>query len=89
VQVSASDFMKSRGLPYHINLMPLNGRFAISRAEFRHMRANGHELSLHYNFMYQSAVSSQQSAVGSLLSTVCSLLSSLPLKLSAPSRSAP
>jgi len=51
VQLSASNFMKSRGLPYHINLMPLQGRFAISRAEFRRIRANGHELSLHYNFM--------------------------------------
>ena len=51
VQVSASDFMKSRGLPYHINLMPLAGRFAISREEFRRIRANGHEPSLHYNFM--------------------------------------
>lgn len=51
VQLSASDFMKSRGLPYHINLMPLRGSFAIGRKEFRRIRANGHELSLHYNFM--------------------------------------
>ena len=51
VQLSASSFMKSRGLPYHINLMPLQGRFAINREEFRRIRANGHELSLHYNFM--------------------------------------
>jgi hypothetical protein len=50
VQVPASDFMRSRNLPYHINLMPVQGRFAISRREFRHIRANGHELSLHYNF---------------------------------------
>lgn len=51
VQVPASEFMRSRALPYHINLMPLRGRFAISRQEFRRIRANGHELSLHYNFM--------------------------------------
>ncbi|UCH34526.1 MAG: hypothetical protein JSV65_18710 [Armatimonadota bacterium] len=51
VHLPASDFMRSRGLPYHINLMPLDGRFAISRQEFRRIRANGHELSLHYNFM--------------------------------------
>ena len=51
VQVSASNFMKSRGLPYHINLMPLGGHFAISRGEYRQIRGNGHELSLHYNFM--------------------------------------
>jgi hypothetical protein len=50
-QISASDFMTGLGLPYHINLMPLNGSFAISRREFRHIRANGHELSLHFNFM--------------------------------------
>jgi len=51
VQSAASRFMKSRGLPYHINLMPLNGRFAIGRREYRRLRASGHELSLHYNFM--------------------------------------
>lgn len=51
VQVPASEFMKSKGLPYHINLMPLEGRFAISRRQFRQICANGHELSLHYNFM--------------------------------------
>jgi hypothetical protein len=51
VQLSASNFMKSRRLPYHINLMPLRGRFAITRKEYNQIRANGHELSLHYNFM--------------------------------------
>jgi hypothetical protein len=51
VQLPASEFMKSRGLPYHINIMPLKGRFAVSPAEFRALEANGHEPSLHYNFM--------------------------------------
>jgi hypothetical protein len=51
IQVSASEFMKSRRLPYHINLMPVKGRFAITREESRRILANGHELSLHYNFM--------------------------------------
>ena len=51
IQVPASDWMRSRGLPYHINLMPLNGRFAVTPEEFAHIEANGHECSLHYNFM--------------------------------------
>jgi len=51
IQIPASNFMKTRRLPYHINLMPLRGGFAISRKEYNQIRANGHELSLHYNFM--------------------------------------
>ncbi len=50
-QVAASDFMASRGLPYHVNLMPREGRFAIDRAEQSRIEANGHEIALHYNFM--------------------------------------
>lgn len=50
-QVWASDWMKSRGLPYHINLMPLRGAFHLSVEEFQHIKANGHEPSLHYNFI--------------------------------------
>ncbi|MBM4041004.1 MAG: hypothetical protein FJ290_21095 [Planctomycetes bacterium] len=50
-QVLASDFMAARGLPYHINAMPLGGRFALSRDEKAHIEANGHEVSLHYNFI--------------------------------------
>jgi len=50
-QVWASNWMKSRGLPYHLNLMPQGGRFAVSLEEFRQIQANGHECSLHYNFL--------------------------------------
>jgi hypothetical protein len=51
-QVLASDFMKSRGLPYHINIMPdAAGKFGLTVEEFRHIVANGHEPSLHYNFI--------------------------------------
>jgi len=50
-QVLASDFMAARRLPYHINVMPLNGRFALSRDEKAHIEANGHEVALHYNFI--------------------------------------
>jgi hypothetical protein len=50
-QVIASDFMASRGLPYHLNIMPVGGRFAIGPEEQAHIEANGHEIALHYNFM--------------------------------------
>ncbi len=51
-QVAASDFMKSRGLPYHINIMPdAAGQFGLTRAEHDRIVGNGHEASLHYNFM--------------------------------------
>jgi len=50
-QVIASDFMASRGLPYHLNLMPRAGRFAIDSTEQARIEANGHEIALHYDFM--------------------------------------
>lgn len=50
-QVIASDFMAARGLPYHINVMPSKGRFALSPQEAAHVEANGHEVALHYNFI--------------------------------------
>ncbi|MBI3945416.1 MAG: hypothetical protein HY321_05830 [Armatimonadetes bacterium] len=51
VQVVASEFMKSRGLPYHINAMPVRGKFGLTVEQFRQVRANGHEVSLHFDFM--------------------------------------
>ncbi len=50
-QVKASNFMAERGLPYHINIMPREGRFHLSREEFDQLRANGTEPSLHFNFI--------------------------------------
>lgn len=51
-QVPASDFMASRGLPYHINCMPdREGHFALSDEDIARIRANGHELALHYDFV--------------------------------------
>lgn len=50
-QVAASDFMRARGLPYHTNLMPVAGGFALTEAEIGRIEANGHELALHYNFV--------------------------------------
>lgn len=52
IQIPASDFMAARGLPYHINLMPLDGRFAIGPEEQAHIEANGHEIALHYDFVH-------------------------------------
>jgi len=50
-QVVASDFMAERALPYHINAMPIDGKFAIDKRAQEHIEANGHEIALHYNFM--------------------------------------
>ena len=51
-QVWASDWVKERGLPYHINIMRnKDGEFAVTREEAEAIRANGHECSLHYNFI--------------------------------------
>ena len=51
IQVPASDFMADRGLPYHMNMMPMDGRFAVDAEEQKHIEANGHELAMHFNFM--------------------------------------
>ncbi len=48
----ASDWMRRRGLPYHVNVMPdERGRFACTTDDAKRIRDNGHELSLHFNFM--------------------------------------
>jgi hypothetical protein len=50
-QVWASNWMKEKGLPYHINIMPnKEGKFALTVEEAKTVLANGHECSLHYNF---------------------------------------
>jgi len=50
-QVRAAHFMAERGLPYHINIMPRDGRFTVSPEEFGEMRELGTEPSLHLNFI--------------------------------------
>jgi hypothetical protein len=50
VQIPASDFMASRHLPYHINAMPRDGRFAFSADEQARIETNGHEIAIHYDF---------------------------------------
>lgn len=50
IQVASSDWMHQHGLPYHINLMPSpEGVFGVSKQEYEHLKANGHEPSLHFN----------------------------------------
>jgi hypothetical protein len=52
IQVQASNFMKSRGLPYHINAMEKNEGFGISIEEYDYItKTNGHEVSVHFDFM--------------------------------------
>ncbi|MEN6547831.1 MAG: hypothetical protein ABFE07_17485 [Armatimonadia bacterium] len=51
-QVASSEIMRELGLPYHINIMPdPEGNFGLSRTEFEQIKANGHEPSLHFNFI--------------------------------------
>jgi hypothetical protein len=51
-QIFASDFMKSRGLPYHVNVMPKGGKeFGLSVEDASKILANGHELSVHFDFV--------------------------------------
>lgn len=50
LQLRASRFLRERNLPYHINVMARDGKFGLSHDDFQAILANGHELSLHYNF---------------------------------------
>ena len=49
LQIQASNFMATRGLPYHMNIMPREGRFHLSREEAEQIWRNGHEIAVHYN----------------------------------------
>ncbi|MHB0878417.1 MAG: hypothetical protein ACYC5O_20465, partial [Anaerolineae bacterium] len=42
------------GLPYHLNIMRQDGAFAFSPEEGEEFRRNGHDFSLHYNFVPSS-----------------------------------
>ncbi|MGQ9607820.1 MAG: hypothetical protein ACUVWN_00830 [bacterium] len=51
-QVWASNWMREKGLPYHINIMRnKDGEFTLSKDEVKSIQENGHECSLHYNFI--------------------------------------
>ena len=51
--MAAAEAMFQRGLPYHLNLMPVDeeGRFRISREQLEQLHAQGCETALHYNFL--------------------------------------
>jgi len=51
IQLPASGFMASRGLPYHINAMPAGDGFAITREDMSAIEANGHTVALHWDFI--------------------------------------
>jgi len=51
IQLRASEWMKEKGLPYHINAMGIKGEFGLAVEEAEKIRQNGHEISLHYNFV--------------------------------------
>ena len=48
-QLFSSLFMKERGLPYHMNIMPRDGKFALTPEEAKAIEKNGHEIALHFN----------------------------------------
>ena len=53
VQTVAMNWMKSRNLPYHFNIMPkkeLSG-FEVSKALYKEIQDNGQECSIHFNFV--------------------------------------
>lgn len=52
LDLAASDWMRSKGLPYHINVMPSQDlSFKVQPSDVDHILRNGHEVSLHYNFV--------------------------------------
>ncbi|WP_135546680.1 hypothetical protein [Paenibacillus cymbidii] len=54
IQVKSSDYFKEKGLPYQINLMPdRSGKFAIDKEEYEAIKQNGHDPSLHFDFVGQ------------------------------------
>ena len=66
-QLFSSNWMKSRGLPFHINLMPNpDGQFALTAEEAKAIEANDHELSLHINLFlngYHHPLNFDESAI--------------------------
>jgi hypothetical protein len=50
-QKKSSEWMKSKGLPYHINLICRNGEFAVDQKDIDVIKSNGHEISLHPDFI--------------------------------------
>jgi len=52
LQAKMSHFMKSLGMPYHVNVMlGRDGKFHFTDEDRKVYEANGHEFSLHFDFM--------------------------------------
>ncbi|MDD5679518.1 MAG: hypothetical protein PHW60_16235 [Kiritimatiellae bacterium] len=47
---AASDWMQSRGLPWHANVLFSKNAFNLTPEDAAHIVKNGHEISVHYNF---------------------------------------
>ncbi|MHB0998462.1 MAG: hypothetical protein ACYC27_04370 [Armatimonadota bacterium] len=51
IQVESAEFMHSRGLPYHLNCMPIYGKFGVDKDQISRLHELGTETSLHYDFI--------------------------------------
>jgi hypothetical protein len=52
--LAASDFMKSKGLPYNIHVLSRGGSYDLTPEDAEAIQKNGHELSIEYYFCYYS-----------------------------------
>jgi len=51
IQIKASNWMKEKELPYHINVMEVaNKKIPLTKEDAAEIIKNGHEISCHYNF---------------------------------------
>lgn len=53
INLKAAANMRERGLPYHLNLMPIDeeGNFQLTKEQVQKLNAEGCETALHYNFL--------------------------------------
>jgi hypothetical protein len=57
IQVKASNWMKQKGLPYHINVMEVaNKEIPLTKEDAARIIKNGHEISCHYNFTISDGI---------------------------------
>ena len=53
IDLKAAANMRERGLPYHLNLMPMDeeGHFRLTREQVQQLHEGGCETAIHYNFL--------------------------------------
>lgn len=58
----ASEIMYKRGLPYHINVMPdpETGKYIMTKEEYERIKARGHTIGVHQNFLTDLVKFSQE-----------------------------